>query len=93
MRCTYYLELLFLVPSLTLDGPAATQELTWLTDVPAATAFIAAAEVALIGFFQVCPSTPPASPPRVRNCLSQVSPDGSPLTKEHYIRSRGSNIC
>ncbi|XP_040823332.1 endoplasmic reticulum resident protein 27 isoform X1 [Ochotona curzoniae] len=34
------------------DGPAATQELMWLTDVPAATAFIAAAEVALIGFFQ-----------------------------------------
>ncbi|XP_002712688.1 endoplasmic reticulum resident protein 27 [Oryctolagus cuniculus] len=36
----------------TSDGPTAAQDITWLTDVPAAMAFIAAAEVALIGFFQ-----------------------------------------
>ncbi|XP_006170012.1 endoplasmic reticulum resident protein 27 isoform X1 [Tupaia chinensis] len=34
------------------DGPVAAQEPTWLTDVPAAMEFIAAAEVAIIGFFQ-----------------------------------------
>lgn len=35
----------------------------WLTDVPAAMEFIAAAEVAVIGFFQVCPDTPLSIPP------------------------------
>ncbi|XP_010636733.2 endoplasmic reticulum resident protein 27 [Fukomys damarensis] len=34
------------------DGPRAAQEPVWLTDVPTAVEFIAAAEVALIGFFQ-----------------------------------------
>uniref|UniRef100_A0A8C5XC89 Endoplasmic reticulum resident protein 27 n=1 Tax=Microcebus murinus TaxID=30608 RepID=A0A8C5XC89_MICMU len=34
------------------DDPGATQEPTWLTDVPAAMEFIAAAEVAVLGFFQ-----------------------------------------
>ncbi|XP_007942654.1 endoplasmic reticulum resident protein 27 [Orycteropus afer afer] len=34
------------------DGPSASQEAVWLTDVPAAVEFIAAAEVAVIGFFQ-----------------------------------------
>ncbi|KAL2776793.1 endoplasmic reticulum resident protein 27 isoform 1 precursor [Daubentonia madagascariensis] len=34
------------------DDPRAAQEPTWLTDVPAAMEFIAAAEVAVIGFFQ-----------------------------------------
>nr|4F9Z_A Chain A, Endoplasmic reticulum resident protein 27 [Homo sapiens]4F9Z_B Chain B, Endoplasmic reticulum resident protein 27 [Homo sapiens]4F9Z_C Chain C, Endoplasmic reticulum resident protein 27 [Homo sapiens]4F9Z_D Chain D, Endoplasmic reticulum resident protein 27 [Homo sapiens]4F9Z_E Chain E, Endoplasmic reticulum resident protein 27 [Homo sapiens] len=34
------------------DGPGAAQEPTWLTDVPAAMEFIAATEVAVIGFFQ-----------------------------------------
>ncbi|XP_064140615.1 endoplasmic reticulum resident protein 27 isoform X2 [Loxodonta africana] len=37
---------------LSLDGPSASQEPAWLTDVPAAEEFIAAAEVAIIGFFQ-----------------------------------------
>ncbi|KAL4839778.1 hypothetical protein H8958_008970 [Nasalis larvatus] len=34
------------------DGPGAAQEPTWLADVPAAMEFIAATEVAVIGFFQ-----------------------------------------
>lgn len=34
------------------DGPGASQEPVWLTDVPAAMEFVAAAEVAVIGFFQ-----------------------------------------
>ncbi|XP_019498829.1 PREDICTED: endoplasmic reticulum resident protein 27 [Hipposideros armiger] len=34
------------------DGPGVSQEPVWLTDVPAAMEFIAAAEVAVIGFFQ-----------------------------------------
>ncbi|EHB13160.1 Endoplasmic reticulum resident protein ERp27 [Heterocephalus glaber] len=34
------------------DGPSAAQELVWLTDVPAAMDFVAAVEVAIIGFFQ-----------------------------------------
>ncbi|KAM9228877.1 LOW QUALITY PROTEIN: endoplasmic reticulum resident protein 27 [Dugong dugon] len=34
------------------DGLSAAQEPVWLTDVPAAVEFIAAAEVAVIGFFQ-----------------------------------------
>ncbi|XP_036879023.1 endoplasmic reticulum resident protein 27 isoform X2 [Manis javanica] len=34
------------------DGPGASQEVVWLTDVPAAMEFIAATEVAVIGFFQ-----------------------------------------
>ncbi|XP_036764991.2 endoplasmic reticulum resident protein 27 isoform X1 [Manis pentadactyla] len=34
------------------DGPGASQEAVWLTDVPAAMEFIAATEVAVIGFFQ-----------------------------------------
>ncbi|KAK2101296.1 Endoplasmic reticulum resident protein 27 [Saguinus oedipus] len=34
------------------DGPGASQEPTWLADVPAAMEFIAATEVAVIGFFQ-----------------------------------------
>ncbi|KAK2499644.1 hypothetical protein MC885_018901 [Smutsia gigantea] len=34
------------------DGPGASQEAVWLTDVPAAMEFIATAEVAVIGFFQ-----------------------------------------
>ncbi|XP_049738503.1 endoplasmic reticulum resident protein 27 isoform X2 [Elephas maximus indicus] len=37
---------------LSLDGPSASQEPAWLTDVPAAEEFIAAAEVAIVGFFQ-----------------------------------------
>ena len=40
-------------PHLCLDGPGA-QEPMQLTDVQAAMEFIAAAEVAVIGFFQVC---------------------------------------
>uniref|UniRef100_A0A8C0WA99 Endoplasmic reticulum resident protein 27 n=1 Tax=Castor canadensis TaxID=51338 RepID=A0A8C0WA99_CASCN len=34
------------------DDPDATQQLMWLTDVPSTIEFIAAAEVAIIGFFQ-----------------------------------------
>ncbi|XP_073932104.1 endoplasmic reticulum resident protein 27 isoform X2 [Castor canadensis] len=34
------------------DDPDATQQLVWLTDVPSTIEFIAAAEVAIIGFFQ-----------------------------------------
>uniref|UniRef100_A0A9L0RLT0 Endoplasmic reticulum resident protein 27 n=1 Tax=Equus caballus TaxID=9796 RepID=A0A9L0RLT0_HORSE len=34
------------------DGAGVSQEAVWLTDVPAAMEFIAAAEVAVIGFFQ-----------------------------------------
>ncbi|XP_019600305.2 endoplasmic reticulum resident protein 27 isoform X1 [Rhinolophus sinicus] len=34
------------------DGPGSSQGPVWLTDVPAAMEFIAAAEVAVIGFFQ-----------------------------------------
>nr|XP_014689748.2 endoplasmic reticulum resident protein 27 [Equus asinus] len=34
------------------DGAGGSQEAVWLTDVPAAMEFIAAAEVAVIGFFQ-----------------------------------------
>ncbi|XP_006866094.1 PREDICTED: endoplasmic reticulum resident protein 27 [Chrysochloris asiatica] len=34
------------------DGSSAAQEPVWLTDVPAAVEFIAAVEVAVIGFFQ-----------------------------------------
>lgn len=37
------------------DGSAASQKPVSLTDVPATMEFIAAAEVAIIGFFQVCP--------------------------------------
>lgn len=39
---------------LTADGLSTTQEPIWLTDVPATVELIAAAEVAVIGFFQVC---------------------------------------
>ncbi|XP_012507623.1 PREDICTED: endoplasmic reticulum resident protein 27 [Propithecus coquereli] len=59
-RCLFLLLLLTceLVPEVgaevekSSDGPGATQEPTWLTDVPAAVEFIAAAEVAVLGFFQ-----------------------------------------
>lgn len=54
---------------LSLDGPGAAQEPTWLADVPAAMEFIAATEVAVIGFFQVSPLL--AIPLRARNVLPQ----------------------
>lgn len=44
------------------DGPGA-REPVWLTDVQAAMEFVAAAEVTVIGFFQVRPDTPPAVVP------------------------------
>lgn len=53
---------------LCLDGPGASQEVVWLTDVPAAMEFIAATEVAVIGFFQVCPDTPLAVLPKKQKC-------------------------
>lgn len=40
---------------LTADGLSTTQEPIWLTDVPATVELIAAAEVAVIGFFQDLP--------------------------------------
>lgn len=36
------------------DDPRAPRGPVWLTNVPAAMEFIAAVEVAVIGFFQVC---------------------------------------
>jgi hypothetical protein len=54
---------LLLSLSLSLDDPDATQQLVWLTDVPSTIEFIAAAEVAIIGFFQVCPDVPLATSP------------------------------
>jgi hypothetical protein len=56
-------HLLLLSLSLSLDDPDATQQLVWLTDVPSTIEFIAAAEVAIIGFFQVCPDVPLATSP------------------------------
>lgn len=50
------------------DGPGASQEVVWLTDVPAAMEFIATTEVAVIGFFQVCPDTPLAVLPKNQKC-------------------------
>lgn len=39
---------------LTADGLSTTQEAIWLTDIPATEELTKTAEVAIIGFFQVC---------------------------------------
>uniref|UniRef100_A0A8C5NZW0 Endoplasmic reticulum resident protein 27 n=1 Tax=Jaculus jaculus TaxID=51337 RepID=A0A8C5NZW0_JACJA len=61
-RCRYLILLLItacrLIPEVAADieevsdGPSDTQGPIWLTDVPAAVDFIAASEIAVIGFFQ-----------------------------------------
>lgn len=94
MRCPHYLKLLLLhsVPwqplSICPDGASTAQEPLWLADVPAAVEFIAAAEVAVVGFFQVCASNPLALPPGARCALPWESHFHGLLARWHCVRSK-----
>ncbi|XP_003934614.1 endoplasmic reticulum resident protein 27 [Saimiri boliviensis] len=76
------------------DGPGAAQEPTWLADVPAAMEFIAATEVAVIGFFQdleiPAVSMLPSMVQKFPGVSFGISTDSEVLT--HY-NITGNTIC
>lgn len=59
---------------LAADGPSTAQEPIWLTDIPATVELLAAAEVAVIGFFQVCDTPHLYTPQSGTLGLKEVKP-------------------